>query len=104
MEHPAADLLIARPSRNELLWRRSSQAIHRCRGLENFRVQLDFMYTPRSPEDRTGVLKELLCFQGLRVFEVRISWDVGSTACLLKSRPFDLEGAEGEIVKRTQAV
>jgi hypothetical protein len=68
---------------------------------KTLRVRLVSMYTPNSSEDKTQILKQLLCFQSLEIFEVRFSWDIGSTASLMKSRPFDLEGVKGQAIERT---
>ena len=71
-------------------------------GLESFRARINSPYTPRRTEDKVGMLKFLQQLKMLPVFEVKISWGARDTASLLKWRPFDLEGVEGEVVERSQ--
>lgn len=79
--------------------------------LENLRVALHASYIPYGSAHKIELLKPLLRVKGIRVFEVKVSFDVKGTlingvtyngiSTVVPWRPFDLEGSDG-VVERSQ--
>jgi hypothetical protein len=63
-----------------------AKALLQCRSLSALRVRLDSVYTPQTADQKAGVLEELLAFENLDIFEVRVLWDTVSTASCMKSK------------------
>jgi hypothetical protein len=105
-----ADIL-DNPSTDEGAWLRVAEAIAKMENLESFRVKLDALYPPQGSADKIEMLKPLLRIRGIRVFEVKVSFDVQGTlingiayngiSTVVPLRPFDLEGSDG-LVERSE--
>lgn len=99
------------PSTDEGAWFKVAVAIAKMENLETLRVKLDALYPPQGSSDKLEMLKPLLRVRKLRIFEVKVSFDVKGTlingisyngiSTVVPQRPFDLEGVDG-VVKRSE--